>query len=352
MDDLTVIVTGSGAPGIAGTLYSLRNNYDSRHVRVVGTDINPNAVGWYLCDAFRVIPRPAETEAYLDAILALGEDEDAICILPQNTSELGILAENIWKFEKKGVKVAVSPAHAIELSNDKQKLCERAKGWGIPIPESIEVRDEKELREAAISLGWPERKIVVKPPQGSGMRGFRIIDESVDEKARFYAEKPTDESLRMDRLLGILGPSFPPLLVTEHLPGDEYTVDVLAKDTPISIPRKRLAIRQGITFDGQIEKHERIIEWSDLMTSRLGLRYAVGFQFKCDAEGVPKLLECNPRIQGTMVAATFAGANIIYSALKMLLEEPLPEFTVNWDTRFMRYWGGIGIVGGKKGDCI
>ena len=44
----------------------------------------------------------------------------------------------------------------------------------------------------------------------------------------------------------------------------------------------------------------------------MDLRYAFGFQFIGD-----KLLECNPRVQGTMIASTYAGCNIIYSAVKM-----------------------------------
>ena len=37
---IAVIVTGAGAPGIQGTLYSLKQNYDNRSFHVIGTDIN------------------------------------------------------------------------------------------------------------------------------------------------------------------------------------------------------------------------------------------------------------------------------------------------------------------------
>ena len=63
--------------------------------------------------------------------------------------------------------------------------------------------------------------------------------------------------------------------------------------------------------------------------------------------GKLRLLECNPRIQGTMVIATFAGANIIYSTLKLLLGELIPRFNIKWNTKILRYWGGISVVNGK-----
>jgi len=77
------------------------------------------------------------------------------------------------------------------------------------------------------------------------------------------------------------------------------------------------------------------------------LSYAFGFQFKLDDNNEPKLLECNPRIQGTMVMAALAGANVIYSSLKLLLDEDIPKLDVNWDAEFIRYWGGISVVNDK-----
>ena len=52
MDRLKVLITGSGAPGISGTIYSLRNNYDNRKIEVIGTDSNAETIGKYLCDKF------------------------------------------------------------------------------------------------------------------------------------------------------------------------------------------------------------------------------------------------------------------------------------------------------------
>jgi len=87
------------------------------------------------------------------------------------------------------------------------------------------------------------------------------------------------------------------------------------------------------------------------LAEELDLRYAFGFQFKLSDTGVPKLLECNPRVQGTMVAAVFAGCNVIWWAIKEALgeevipEKPKPEAD---GVRFMRYWGGLAVYNERK----
>jgi len=41
--------------------------------------------------------------------------------------------------------------------------------------------------------------------------------------------------------------------------------------------------------------------------------------------------------------STLAGANLIYGAVKYALGEEIPKLEINWGTKFLRYWGGIGI---------
>jgi len=176
------------------------------------------------------------------------------------------------------------------------------------------------------------------------MRGVRIIDESLDLKKMFYSDKPTSLYLKMNNLHEILGSDFPPLLIMEFLPHAEYTVDVLKAHKYTIIPRKRDLIQSGITFHGTVEYHENIITYAQRLSEATGLDYAFGFQFKMDPQGNPKLLESNPRIQGTMVLSTFAGANIIYAAVKRALNEEIPDFKIKWGTKIIRYWGGVGVL--------
>jgi carbamoyl-phosphate synthase large subunit len=337
-----VLVTGSGAPGIKGTLFSLQNNFDHRKIRTVGTDIRKDAVGRYLCDRFYSIPRPND-ENYLSSLLSVCKKENVAVLLPQNTAELFMLARHKQEFEDCGTVVAVSDPGAIDMANDKGKLLAAAEEIGLPIPKFFRADRMDALLAYAKRLGWPEKRVVVKPPVSNGMRGLRIIDESLDLKRSFYEEKPTSVLLKMNDLQNILGESFPALLVTQFLPGEELTVDVLCANGLTVVPRTRDRITSGITFDGTVKEDRSVIDFSERLSRKVGLKYAFGYQFKLNEEGVPCLLESNPRIQGTMVLATFAGANIIYGAVKHAIGEQVPEFEIKWGTRILRYWGGLGV---------
>lgn len=346
---LRILITGAGAPGIMGTVYSIKNNYDNRPVYLVGTDINTDAVGKYFCDNFYVIPKALDKDKYLDSLKQICIKEKINVIVPQNTGELLILARSSQEFINIGTQVMISNYEAIEKANDKFALMQVCKSNGLAVSNFEKVFSFEKLLKVSKELGWPEKKIVVKPPASNGQRGVKIIDENKDYKKAFYNEKPSNLYTTMDGLNNILGETFPELIVTEYLSGEEYTVDLIRKGNLLNvIPRKRDLIRSGITFNGSVENNTEIIKYSKILAEILDLEYCFGFQFKLDDDGTPKILESNPRVQGTMVLSTIAGANIIYSSVKLLLGEEIPEFKIDWNSKILRYWGGVGIYNDKS----
>lgn len=252
---IAVIVTGAGAPGIQGTLYSLKQNYDNRSFHVIGTDINDFVVGKYLCDEFCVISPAKKEEEYLSDLMSICKDRNVKAILPQNTAELLLLAKHKKMFSDIGVGIVVSNYDAIEKANNKYKLFQIAESLNIPVAKYSLVSTFTDLKNEAIKLGWPRNKFVVKPPLSNGSRGVRVIAQDFDRKKTFYEEKPSSLYTTIDELHAVLGDEFPELIVMEYLPGEEYTVDVCRLGNEIiALPRKRLAIRSGITFAASLEK--------------------------------------------------------------------------------------------------
>lgn len=344
MKDVKVLVTGVGAPGTKGTFYSLQNNYDNRKISIIGTDIRERVLGSFFVDKFHTVPR-ATQDNYLDKLLDICEHENVDVFLPQNTMELNILSANQKKFEDIGTKVIVSSEEDMEIANNKYLLLEQLKKHNLPTSQFFKASTWNELESALEKLGYPENPVVIKPVLSNGSRGVRIIHPNINLKKRFYNEKPSDLMINLEILRMILGEEFAELIVMEYLPGEEYTVDLFRGEELVVIPRVRSVIRSGITFEGITEKNEEIIEQCNDIAKILDLQYIYGYQFKKNREGVPMLIESNPRVQGTMVMATLSGANIIYSAVKRALDEPIPEFNISWGLRFVRYWGGIGIIG-------
>lgn len=93
-------------------------------------------------------------------------------------------------------------------------------------------------------------------------------------------------------------------VVTEYLPGDEFTVDCVSTPSGEVVDwnvRLRARIRDGITAYGQSapEYWELIGEHIKSIARKLKLPYFWFAQFKFDLNGVPKLLEVNCRISGS-----------------------------------------------------
>lgn len=357
MNNITALVTGVGAPGTAGTIYALRHNYENRKFRIIGTDMNPTAVGKHMVDEFYVVSRPEAEIFYLDRIQQIVEKEEVNVIIPQTTRETVLFSKHNHFVSVKNyqvIPVIVSDANAVEIANNKYLLMAQAVFSGVPDPITILAKTHGEFHQAVSKLKGsyiPAKNVVIKPPCSSGQRGFRIIPGKMTSVNEFIKQKP-QPMMGFKATYSILSqndPDFPEMIVQEYLPGEEYTVDVfrIDDDRVVAIPRIRLEIRSGISFRTLTVQSPDLIKYSKDLANKLNLKYCFGFQFKEDKDGIPKIIECNPRIQGTMVASTFVGFNIIYEAVKYILNlkpetdfDNLPPFQGIY---FSRYWGGIAV---------
>jgi carbamoyl-phosphate synthase large subunit len=350
-ETLTLLVTGAGAPGIRGTLYALRHNPDGRPVRIIGVDTQAKVVGALLADKFYIVP-PPETSEYIGALLKICQLENVSAILPQTTRETAKLASSLTELEQAGIRVMVSDASTIASANDKDAVIKVFERLSLPAPVCQRTKTEDELVTAASKLGYPDVPVVVKPPVSNGMRGVRILREDAWDVRRFLTEKPQGLEISLQELIAILRRgAWPELLVMEYLPGCEYSVDAfIGSQLSVAVPRVRESIRSGITFHSRTELREDLTEYTLAAGRELGLRYAFGFQFKLAHDGTPKVLECNPRIQGTMVASVFSGANVIWFGVRELFQDPVGKLSEPlYVSEFLRYWGGVGV---ESGDCF
>jgi len=349
--ELNVLITGAGAPGIRGTLYALEHNPDGVRVRTVGVDAKHDVVGRFLVERFHVVPAP-ESPDYIEAMLGICKSEAIDLVLPQTTREIAVLSKRSDAFAREGIPVMVASEAAIAQSNDKGHLLENFVALGLPYPRYYRAASERELVDCARKLGYPKEPVVVKPPVSNGMRGLRVLMEDAWNVERFLNEKPSGTEIALTELVSILrrGDPWPDLLVTEYLPGPEYSVDAfIGAHARVAIPRLRRAIRSGISFENEIEYRPELIDGTLRAGDHLGLKGVFGFQFKLDARGIPKVLECNPRVQGTMVASLFSGVNIIWLGVKEALGEPpthIPE--PRTPAQFYRFWGGVGVHDGES----
>ncbi|HEV7782530.1 MAG TPA: ATP-grasp domain-containing protein [Chitinophagaceae bacterium] len=339
---INILMTGGGAPGAAGILNCLHQN---KTFEITVADANPGAVGKYLNNDFETIPY-ATDPFFAETVLELCKKKSIEVVLPLVTKELIPLSLLKNEFESAGIKLLVSPTASLEIANNKSRLYEFFQWRSISTPAFRVVETTDQFKTAVEELGYPGKQVCFKPSVSNGSRGFRIVSEQMNELDLLLNHKPASTYTSLKDAVRILSSGiFPELLVSEYLPGEEYSVDCLAKNGEciLVVPRLRKRMINGISVEGEFIKEETIMAYCRQIIKELQLHGNIGIQVKRSDAGQFLLLEINPRVQGTISAGLGAGINLPVLAVKQ--ESGLPiaeeELQVKWNTRFSRYWNEV-----------
>ena len=139
-----------------------------------------------------------------------------------------------------------------------------------------------------------EFPVFVKPDRGQGSQDTHLVEDR--------AELETLLRARPNRYL-----------VTEHLPGEEFTVDCVSDhrgELLYCAGRRRVRVRDGISVDTVNVEDPQFGEYATAIGKRLPLRGGWFFQVKRSRTGTLTLLEVAPRIAGAMAMDRVRGVNI------------------------------------------
>lgn len=151
-------------------------------------------------------------------------------------------------------------------------------------------------------VDWP---VFAKPDKGQGAQGAIKIK---DRKALEVCLLDNDG-----------------LIISEYLPGNEYTVDCFSSYEDGLLfcqARTRERIRAGISMASITVELAGIKEMAQSICERLQLRGAWFFQVKASVDGTLTLLEVAPRIAGTMAVNRVRGIN--FPMLSLYEQQNIP----------------------------
>jgi carbamoyl-phosphate synthase large subunit len=291
---LRVLVTGAGGPAAIAAMKSLRAE---ESVQLIAADMDPWAAGLYLTGERTLVPAgaaPEFTAVMLDRCRALEVD----VVLPTVDAELLPLARAREEFAAAGVALLLAPAAALDVILDKLTLAEHCAGV-VAVPRT-------ELFGPSLDPASWTYPVVVKPRRGSGSRGVIIVDSAAELAA-------------LDRS--------PSLIVQDFLPGEEYSVDVLADaagQVIASVPRLRARVDSGVSVGGRTVHDAEVERFGRVVARATGVTFVANVQCRRDVDGVPALLEVNPRMPGTLGLTIASGVDMPRLALAALLGRPVP----------------------------
>lgn len=229
-------------------------------------------------------------------------------------------------FAEAGIRVAAgaSSVRAIDLCEHKDQFTAEVAAAGIPVPKTIAARTADELC-AAIAEIELDGEACVKPVLGVYGRGYWRFqrDKQLFDVFSGTSAHEIDPEIYIAAFAAAADPK--PVIVMEHLPGAEYSIDCVCDNGKLVAHAKR---RKSSTYQtistGGIE-----VEIAEALVEKLGLDGLVNVQTRVDREGVTKVLEVNTRPSGGIGYSAAAGINLPANAAQMLLGEAVTFRTLS-----------------------
>lgn len=343
MKEVRVLVTGIGAPGAPGIVKCLRKN-NERNIYIVGVDMNENASGRRLADAFYKVPS-AKDPAYLDTVLDVCKKESVDIIVPLVTKELMVFSQNKHFIEQSGYLVSVMEQSVLSIVNNKANLLCEMRKLGMKTPEFIVCHSADEIEIACKALEYPDKPICIKSTEGNGSRGVRLLDESKSKYDLLFNEKPNSMYTSYHDIMVALRERdcIPEMMVMELLPGEEYGVDALCKNGEVLAiaGRYNYSVNSSIPQGCIIEARKEPFHIAKELINKLNITGNINIDFKYDSQGNPFVIEINPRLSATIVSYCPAGINFPYLQIKNLLCEKFEEPCINYGIKMQRRYNEV-----------
>jgi len=304
---INVGVTGVG--GAAG-ICCIKSLKGIKNIRIIGIDADPLSAGFKFVHSSFVIPY-ANDQKFIPELIKICKKEGITVLIPTVDEELLPISKASQLFLEVGTKVAVSDPQTIEITNDKWLLYQKLLSAGIPVPHSW-------LPESLEGMNFP---VIVKPRRGRGSRDIYICQDNDD---LLYALKKCKNPI-----------------IQEFLPGNEYTIDVLADlngHLIVAVPRRRIEVKGGVSWKGKTEHNLELEELSKKIVEILKLRGPACIQARFDKNNKPKIFEINARIGGTTILTVKAGVNIPYLTVKLFLGKKIPSRLTFSEKFIVRYF--------------
>lgn len=276
-------------------------------IKLYGTDCNPlgYTAGSQMVDTFFQHSSKFSEEEYLMYIHDLCKKLEINLLLIVMDDELDLFLKNHSLFRN----ILFGPTHSVfSIFHNKYIASQSIEKLGIQIPQLIE-------------NPFGEKKVIFRDKIGIGSQGIYIVDLEKEQ----YIENRFQSNRFMQK----------------YIEGDEYTVDVLTDitgDPLIIVPRKRLEIRQGISFRCQLINDAGIIDACKKIYKNHIIPGISNVQFIKNDSGI-YFIELNPRLGGSSIASVIAGFNYTELFIRHFVENKIPKTLEDYQMLFA--WDSI-----------
>lgn len=259
-------------------------------------------------------------EGIKKAVISGGYD----LVVPMNDFAALILSEHKEELSPYSF-ICVNDFDVFSLAIDKKKTMQICMQNDIPCPKTAEFESISDFDDS----DW-KYPLVIKPRSGYGANGFNRVDSRE----------------QLNELFTMTEKKFGPSLVQEYIPqtDSQYQVEMFmdndgnCKSFVLMDKLRWYPINGGSSTFNVTLNDEKIKEDCIALLKQLNYKgYASLDLIRDPRDGVAKILEINPRINGTAKICFYAGVDISLQHLQYALNEPVTEFSQVKEGVCLRY---------------
>lgn len=291
---LRVLITNAGRRKAIPIIRSLAR----AGMYVVCADSIRSAAGFYSRSCHeRLLYPEVRSDEFLDFMIDWLTRRPCDVIFPLDDDVLEVLLSNRHELPNPNALLAPDPETVLRV-NDKAWLIPYAAGLGIAVPRTVVIRSRVDLHNLP-SVAFP---VIVKPSRDCGGRGLRRISDRDQLKDACRDAIAKGQSV----------------LVQEIIPPDGHGLGYFAlydrkRELAAQFMHRRLreypvdggpsTLREGIWDESLAKTARHLLE----SLNWIGLAMV---EFKEDTrDGIPKLMEINPRFWGSVALPIFSGVD-------------------------------------------
>lgn len=262
---------------------------------------------------------------WLVSLVKIGKFD--VLIVPEEETAL-LIAKNRERLEK-FVRMPLAKFDAMNFLRNKFSLISHARNLGLPCPDTRLISRVSDISTKSCQ----QFPLVLKPINGSGGHGIQYIAR--DSELMLMAEKTLSK--------------FGKFLMQDYIPGNEhYGVSVIfnehnqMRSAFVHQKLRQYPVSGGASTYAVSVKYPKLVELTEALLKSLSWYGVANVEFKIDErDNIPKLMEANPRLWGSMQLAISSGINIPYLLYKLALEGDInPEFDYKTGIKFRWFMQG------------
>lgn len=248
-------------------------------------------------------------------------------LLPMEDETSTLIAQHHREFSQLTF-LPIVPAEKLQFARSKDNVLKTAAQQGIPIPKTWFINSISDLETLKNSFTYP---VVIKPTMSSGALGIA------------YPQNPAE---LIKHYLSV-HKRFPYPMIQEYIPregpgyGASFLIDEQGR-VKASFVHKRLReypVTGGASTLRESARHDDIRDMALALLKSLDWFGVAMVEFKIDPrDGIPKLMEINPRFWGSLHLSIEAGVNFPYLLYRMACGEnfkPVEHYEIGKRCRWL-----------------